>query len=715
MKPIRFCALLFAYALTVKFSYAYQLALEELKLSQPIPDHIIAITPVQKHSTKFLLAARTGELYLLDDNVTPYSLTTIFGGSAINSKLSHLVAITLHPNFSVREQSGYHTLYTAHLQHIDDKRIYRRITDKQVNQPITRDILISEWRLDEAMNLDTGSQREVMRIGLPAQATNHNERPAEAAVKVQLAFNPFHKVWHENFGHLYIGVSQLEGYNHIPLYSGAILRINPDKFGLNPYTVPQSNPFIADTSRADELIYYNLQHLQHFIWRRKTSDTLWIDHIVKSQRQISSLSDYRQLTEQSKPLIQLESTYASTPQLLHYRGDNFSYLTGQAITIAKYQGETYLANLAPSSSGFSRELSPLFPISSSPESAMLLNDGQGEMLIYQPNANKLYHVRNVAIEGETISYEQTDYSDNRINQYVLLVFAITLISWILWQSFSKIRYRKHSATTFYAQQYSHIELAGKDKIIQLFYRHQSTPKRNIASVDVKAIQLRLNGLDIVEFSCDQGMTNKQATIMREACNVEKREKMIPDKLRHIQLVILDKGSTESPITLYLRKGDNRISKASYQVAVADAINWAWRLSAIIAPETTEVRDFNNEPSELDKDRPIKVTMARFTPAPANQATAASEHFDEAELDTTAREVVNPKNHQESELATQIEMAEQISPSTSQTISSENKVVTGQTDAQIISALEKLVNLKKQNFLTDDEFEQAKAKLLKGLI
>ena len=46
---------------------------------------------------------------------------------------------------------------------------------------------------------------------------------------------------------------------------------------------------------------------------------------------------------------------------------------------------------------------------------------------------------------------------------------------------------------------------------------------------------------------------------------------------------------------------------------------------------------------------------------------------------------------------------------------EESINTGLIDTELVNALEKLVRLKQQGFLSSEEFSQAKAKLLKNLI
>ena len=61
---------------------------------------------------------------------------------------------------------------------------------------------------------------------------------------------------------------------------------------------------------------------------------------------------------------------------------------------------------------------------------------------------------------------------------------------------------------------------------------------------------------------------------------------------------------------------------------------------------------------------------------------------------------------------------QDTPETSSEVHKDEQTKTSERDKsldiEVVNALEKLVKLKQQNFLSDEEFEQAKAKLLKDL-
>ena len=661
------------------------------KLPEHIAQQVIAIAPVSKYQQHYLIAIATGELLILDANNDEATLTSLDNKFLGNSENSQLLAIALHPNFSIREQDGYHTFYSAH-QVTTESAEATRIFDPQLEaSAIKQDIIIQEWQLSEDIQLEESTSREVMRIGLPTKVT----------AQVQLAFNPYHKVWDDSFGILYIGLSAIEEFQSLPLYSGSILRIKPQQFGLKPYTVPPTNPYTNRDDINPEIFKLKLAKLSYFVWPDRANDTLWVDHLDQQSHRIS------QLSIPTATVHNYESLDVSAHQILPYYGRQTDILFGTTLVVSQLQGQTYLTSLTKPMSGGSYQLTPILPLASQTP-VKLFNDTNGDALIYQPSSGVLSRLINEA--AATANSETLVTSPNSgIEKLIVILMILSLSSWAFWLTFRKVKDKKLSITAYYQQQYSHLELSGDQKVLQLFKAQESVPTKSLPINGVDSIKLILNAITIAEFNQQRGMTNDLANIWRQACSVEKRQKMVTSKLRHIQMEISNKEGEVYSVSLYLRKGDSRISKASYQVAVANVIDWAWRLSQLIAPATTEQREQIKETEVIDKSRPIKARKLHFT-KPSGSATSVTKDSTSAVNNTDSVTQKLPTKSQTKDSQAQVR------DSQTQPNNVENdKVAQGQTDAQIILALEKLVKLKKQDFLTEEEFKQAKTKLLNGLM
>lgn len=149
--------------------------------------------------------------------------------------------------------------------------------------------------------------------------------------------------------------------------------------------------------------------------------------------------------------------------------------------------------------------------------------------------------------------------------------------------------------------------------------------------------------------------------------------------------------------LYLRKGNDRITKKSYFAVIDDLIDWCWIISANINANNTGKR----------KHTP------KLTPA----EIALSQHKvqDETPLHKQAA-AIRPSSHS---FDTDLYESDDITQSTPQRSPAlnddEHTQNTGAIDTELVNALEKLANLQQQGILSAEEFAKAKAKLLKDLI
>ena len=120
---------------------------------------------------------------------------------------------------------------------------------------IPADSVLVEWTANPAtFSVDASSYREVFRVGIP-----ESDHPIK-----QIAFNPYAQVGDEDYGLLYVAHGDgsyessvaADGTGNNAL--GKILRVNPIQNGGQSYSVPSSNPFVGNSTMADEV--YSMGH-----------------------------------------------------------------------------------------------------------------------------------------------------------------------------------------------------------------------------------------------------------------------------------------------------------------------------------------------------------------------------------------------------------------------------------------------------------------------
>jgi len=290
--------------------------------------HILPIPSTSDH----LLIDQQGHFHRLNNGVIDN--TPFFSLADISQNATKITAVVFHPNFSLRDQIGFHTFYTAHVEPLNTKRRYLRVQD--TNATLTHDVIVTEWKtLNKTVDLD--SRREVIRLGVPSEQTH---------IK-QLAFSPFTKSWNDEFGFLYLALNHDTKHHTLPLYSGAMLRIDPKKSGLRSYTVPTSNPFIKQDGIANELFIIGLQQFEQFTWPHKDSHSFLALHHYQDQQQLTLIKandDFRQ--HAPNKVLYLSDEAIAPKSLTAYRGRDFAHLWGTSLFLKPTNGQWALHSLA---------------------------------------------------------------------------------------------------------------------------------------------------------------------------------------------------------------------------------------------------------------------------------------------------------------------------------------------------------------------------------
>jgi hypothetical protein len=192
-----------------------------------------------------------------------------------------LRGLAFHPDFNNSAASGYRKFYTASSRNGFSPLVGTpQPTIFPAPNQLHHDSVVAEWTVDANGAVNTGSYRELMRIGQPF--SNHNIG--------HISFNLTATPGDADYGNLYIalgdGGSSGDPYNmaqDVDLSPasrpyGKMLRINPLVSGANPYSIPADNPFAGQSNRVLETWAYGLRNPHSFDWDTKTG-TMYIADI----------------------------------------------------------------------------------------------------------------------------------------------------------------------------------------------------------------------------------------------------------------------------------------------------------------------------------------------------------------------------------------------------------------------------------------------------
>ncbi len=651
------------------------------------------------NSKSFLLVSELGDVYISSSG--EISSLPILSLKQISEHATKLTAVALHPNFSLRDQPGFHTFYTAHVEPININLRKTRLQD--VKAKVKFDMVISEWQILNK-TLDTESHREIIRIG----------SPSEASYISQLSFSPLSKVWNDDFGLLYVALSSDPEYVKLPLYSGAILRLDPKRFGLRNYTVPTSNPFLTQNEIDNELFAIGLQQLIGFIWPDKNDNHLLVEHGYNNESNLSLINpggDYRNGPPRD---VLYTSKDPFTPNgLINYSGRALPHLWGAVLFVTRTNEQSQLYSLAmPDSTGKKR-----MPILEWRTERSSLNDN--ERVVLFPNANQeILVLNNVNQELSQLVIEPSDVAppvddvaievneNNGTNSNKLFIVLIVIVIVVVIAGYWRIQKRRGSVLYQIRQQFGGFEVSESNQHISLYKRHKKTAEVTLLIEDIAESIISLNDLQLSVISNIKPFSQSKEANLREHFSQEKREKMVSSRIRQLTLELTDKEGHQYLICAYLRKGDNRITRMKYTQVIEKLIDWSWSYSQTVAADTT-------------KERPPKVTtVSKCNPAlegllKPDYDASTTRIADQNRTEQNVSEPYDVKRHkveQPSENFSAIEA--EPATNTASVIISEARL---KADADLVIALEKLAQLKQQGMLTEQEYQSAKQKILEDLL
>lgn len=657
------------------------------------------VNPSNNH--QYFVINESGQVYLIDgDEVNSKAVLDMSAFEQKASTLFKLTAIELHPNFSLRDQIGYGTFYTAHTESLNKNSQIKRLKAQDKKLQLHFDSVITEWKFSAAnhQRVDVNTKREVLRIGVPDSSM----------VIKQMSFSPYVKSWNDNFGLLYVGLSGKKKSQ--PLYSGVVLRINPAQFGLRNFTIPSDNPYLKNNLIHDAIYLLGGEHIEQFIWPEKNNEHILVSH-QNDKKYLLSLSGGNNDWRNSDGKQAVFQSNESIDGILMYQGSNFPSLRSKLLILRKKEQHWFIDSLALNISGTKKSRDEnkvqqqwkLISQQLSENSQTILSHNYDDEILLL-NKNVLFHLTtqpllsDIPLESNNVN---ASFESDMFNfRTITLAFSLILIILAI---FYWLKRRPHSAKSIVRQQFASLELSESSEQIGLYRRHQRHAERVIDIVDIISSEIQLNEHSVatINSQLSHGFNSDKEQNLRTIFAAEKVEKMVDGKVRQISLRLTDKQNASYWICVYMRKGNNRMTKKPYTNVINELMDWCWFIGEQLNKDEAEER-------KLTIVQPVKAeVIPENSHKPLHNQAAKVRQVVNAVGSTSQPIIMNESSSAENIVRPQLtEQADK----ESETAQKNHKI-----DTELVNALDKLVSLKKQGFLTMDEFLKAKEELLKNLL
>ncbi|MDG1751857.1 MAG: hypothetical protein P8I03_09390 [Thalassotalea sp.] len=643
--------------------------------------------PLSKQS--YFVHDNLGSIHLLKDNTL--NTEPLIDLKKYFPRIHFVNAVALHPSFNIQKNYGYLTLYSAHTEPADETKSTVRIheNNNQINQKF--EIVISEWQFSDdklpPVKTKTTQPREVLRLPISS---------ADLGV-MQLQFNPYVKPWNENYGELYFTLKSDPNKPDSALYSGSILRINPEKFGFKSYTIPEKNPFVNSDNIINEVIATGLKNLFEIHWEKDGSNKLLITHFSPKKFSASTINHGEDIRKSESKLTYITAPLPQQSNSIIYRGVKFAKFRNNVLYLAKDKHWKLIAivNKPP------YQVSTLVTFSDNElpqnKELVLLTDEHDELLILDKSQQVIFTINPPQIlvkqnkEQAQESIEHDVPQQDSVMRYwvVLLLLLLTVIVIIFLRkkklSLPKALLRKHFAKFL---------IHSNHKSLSIYKRHEDIASIELNVSDIVRSEILLNNALIYSFNSENlqdCFSDKKEQMVSLSFSNEKRGKMVDEKVRKIELLLTDKALNTYPICVYLRKGNQRLTKGKYEEVCQQLIDWCWLLSQVIFPDITENR----------------IILKPIIPTTPKRKKAD---------ESNNNEIQTPKINTSKASAEKETPTEPKAASTIATEKQKNETEDTQQlrEISLINALDKLGKLKQKGLLTEVEFSEAKAKVLQNL-
>lgn len=676
--------------------YAKTPAINELELSAVANldnailenDQWQTILPVLGDEDHYFIASRAGKVYQLHNNKVSSTAFFDLKLALKNPDIITLTAITLDPNFHYRDKDGYHTFYTAHTE--KSKTSTNKLTSNNTEVNSLYDTVVVRWKVTSLQRPtpQVSLQYEVLRI-----AIMNIDEPIQ-----QLSFNPYIEPWHDDFGLLFIALARNEALKSEALYAGAILRIKPEKYGLQNYTIPANNPFTKVADIQNEIIFIAGQKTQHFDWIKQSTYSLLVqynqlDTNVLIEAKIGD--DWREAIPDQQIKKRL-SVVDNKHKTLLYQGRDLKSLWGKVLHLQENENDWQLHALTINSTDDdntnTKNIShKLINHNINGQSQFSLHQKHnGELLLLEHSQQRLYAIKKpTAALTNVIEKKDLTSSSSKPNFLWVIFYFVLILIGIIWY----LRKKHTQKQSFFQHQWANFEVDMKTMSVSLYKRHNKSPEMSINISSIVYSEILLNDDIISTISADDAhaFSNELEALVLATFGNEHRIKMMNDKHRKIQLCFTDEHKQRYMICLYYRVGNIRHTKLKYQQTIDNTIDWQWLFSQFINPNATTKRKVKAKPT------PIKVVASSENKSPAMNISSSDTFEDNSTM-------VGPNNDELAAQSTDIRSTE----------TSTNSIDITATKSSLVADLDKLVMMKKQGYLNESEFNAAKAKILQDL-
>lgn len=557
------CKLAISEELVINYqiSPSYTLPQQSNKISEWLPPQLIS-----SKDKVSLLALSDGKIFQRKNNVVNtdsfIDLSLIF---PTTSQLK-LTAFTLHPNFSRTDKTGEGILYTAHREYfLGLSSLALNDIATPEDQKLNYYTVIIEWQLnqDKGVYHYSGSPREILRISLPDSHKGIT----------QLGFNPHLKPWHTDFGLLHAVLPEDKKTAHIPLYSGSVLRINPARFGLKNYTVPASNTFLKKHKILNEIVLFGAQDIQQINWTKHDYKKIIVSHLFSNNAQVSygKLGNNWLKETPSKVLWALKNH--SNPLSASLFDINKKEYLG---VLYKIKNSWEIANLNLSELSNNANIKSWAmdtKIATPQDSLKLIEHYPLRSDIYNASTQKTFTIE-ASIETPSSEHTSLNESTKPINYVLIALLFISLsivgvMSYIVYWVYT--RYNGVNVKPVIRKNLSNFSCTNNK--LKLYKRGSASPCNNFNIEDILSTEILLNDALISKFSADELFDTKMEQSLLKYFSIEQQYKMTSHKVRKVMMILTDKKNNTYSICLYLRKGDQRYTKLSYELTQTKLIEW----------------------------------------------------------------------------------------------------------------------------------------------
>lgn len=533
------------------------------------------VTPHPNKPNYFFIFNQKGHLYsIIKGKKTPQPLLKL--NDVFNDDI-FLSALTLHPNFALKDLPGYHTFYTAHQETFNSTAQIARLP-KQPLKNSAFDLVITEWQFTADMKkVVEASQREVLRIASPEQ---------QMMVK-QLSFNPYLKPWQDDFGTLFITLNDHKNYKEHPLYSGAVLRINPDKFGLRNYTIPTTNPFIKNDDISNEVVLTGLKNVEKIIWQKKNNQQWFVLTKQENKILLTTATFGHDLRQTDLPVI---STFKhqNLHNIVWYEGRDIPSLLYKIVYLSFTNQRWQLHSISINADNSILD-NALINISNQNEQAQLglTTTPNLELLLLNKSEGIISQIK--SLDNKNTPQHLTSNNDSTsINQsQVILWLIILLIVAAVIIIIKKIKnYDKDRAIV--KKQFANFKMSNQGNRIDIYRRHQTEPSVSLKLKEIISSKVILNDevISVIDSSPENAYSQQQQLRVSNTFSLEYRHKMVDNRSRVISLELIDNENNVYLICLYARRGNQRYTRIGYQDCLTMIYDWSWKISNKINPEHT---------------------------------------------------------------------------------------------------------------------------------